>query len=212
MRIVIADDQQLVRAGLRMILEHEPDLEVVGEAGDGVEALEIARRLRPDLLLMDIRMPRMDGLEATRALLAQPGLGTRVLILTTFEVDAYVFEAVRSGASGFLLKTAPPDELVRAVRIVAAGDALLSPSVTRSLVAEFARVSRPALPAPAELSSLTRRELEVLRLVAQGLSNAEIAARLFLGEATVKTHVARVLAKLSLRTASRRSCMRTRTA
>ncbi|HYM67111.1 MAG TPA: response regulator transcription factor, partial [Patescibacteria group bacterium] len=137
MRVLIADDQQLVRAGLRMILEHEPDIEVVGEASDGEEALEAARRLRPDILLMDIRMPRMDGLEATRNLLAQPGVATRVLILTTFEIDEYVYEAVRAGASGFLLKTAPPDDLVRAMRVVAAGDALLSPSVTRSLIVEF---------------------------------------------------------------------------
>ena len=199
MKVVIADDQQLVRAGLRMILEHQPDIEVVGEASDGVEALELARRTQPQVLLMDIRMPRMDGLEATRALAAQPGIATRVLILTTFQVDDYVFEAMRSGASGFLLKTAPPDELVRAVRTVAAGDSLLSPSVTRSVIAEFVRLSPAPRPAPAELGSLTEREREVLKLLAAGLSNAEIAARLFLGEATVKTHVGRVLGKLGLR-------------
>lgn len=199
MRILIADDQQMVRAGLRMILEHEPDIEVAGEAGDGVEALEAARKLRPDILLMDIRMPRMDGLEATRHLLAQPGITTRVLILTTFEIDEYVFEAMRAGASGFLLKTAPPDDLVRAIRVVAAGDALLSPSVTRSLIGEFAKISRAPRPAPAELGTLTERESEVLKLMAGGLSNAEIAARLFLGESTVKTHVARILDKLGLR-------------
>ena len=200
MRVVIADDQQLVRAGLRMILESQPDIEVVGEAGDGVEALELARRTHPDVLLMDIRMPRMDGLEATRALAAQPGTATtRVLILTTFQVDDYVFEAMRSGASGFLLKTAPPEELVHAVRVVAGGDALLSPAVTRSVVAEFARLSPAPRPAPPELGTLTERETEVLKLVAAGLSNTEIAARLFLGEATVKTHVGRVLGKLGLR-------------
>lgn len=199
MRVLIADDQQLVRAGLRMILEHEQDIEVTGEAGDGFETLDMARRLRPDVLLMDIRMPRMDGLEATRKLLAQPGVSTRVLILTTFERDDYVYEAIRSGASGFLLKTAPPDELVHAVRVVASGDALLSPSVTRSLIAEFARLSHAPRGAPAELASLTDRELEVLKLVAAGLSNAEVAKRLFLGEATVKTHVGRMLDKLGLR-------------
>lgn len=199
MRVVIADDQQLVRAGLRMILESQPDIEVVGEAGDGVDALELARRTHPDVLLMDIRMPRMDGLEATRALAAQPGTATRVLILTTFQVDDYVFEAMRSGASGFLLKTAPPEELVHAVRVVAGGDALLSPAVTRSVVAEFARLSPAPRPAPPELGTLTERETEVLKLVAAGLSNTEIAARLFLGEATVKTHVGRVLGKLGLR-------------
>jgi DNA-binding NarL/FixJ family response regulator len=199
MRILIADDQQLVRAGLRMILEHEPDVEVVGEASDGAQALELARRLRPDVVLMDIRMPRMDGLEATRSLLSQPGVTTRVLILTTFEIDEYVFEAVRAGASGFLLKTAPPEELVHAVRVVGAGDALLSPSITRHLIGEFARLSRRPAKTPPELASLTERETEVLKLLAAGLSNSEIARRLFLGEATVKTHVGRVLDKLGLR-------------
>jgi DNA-binding NarL/FixJ family response regulator len=198
-RVVVADDQELVRVGLRMILEQEPDIEVVGEAFDGVEALELARRQRPEVLLMDIRMPRMDGLEATRLLVSQPGVTTRVLILTTFEIDEYVFEAMRSGASGFLLKTAPPAELLRAVRLVAVGDALLSPSITRRLIAEFARVSRRPTKPPTELQTLTEREREVLRLMAAGLSNAEIAQTLFLGEATVKTHVARILDKLDLR-------------
>jgi DNA-binding NarL/FixJ family response regulator len=199
MRVLIADDQQLVRVGLKMILEREPDIEIVGEANDGADALDLARRLRPDVVLMDIRMPGMDGLEATRRLVSQPGVKTRVLILTTFEIDEYVFEAIRSGASGFLLKTAPPDDLVRALRIVAAGEALLSPSITRRLISEFARVSKPSRPAPRELTTLTERETEVLKLVASGLSNVEIATRLFLGEATVKTHVGRILDKLGLR-------------
>jgi DNA-binding NarL/FixJ family response regulator len=195
-RIVLADDQALVRAGFKLILEAEEDLEIAGEAGDGEEAVDVARRVRPDVVLMDIQMPRGGGLEATRRVVERGS--ARVLILTTFEQDDYVFEALRVGASGFLLKNAPPEELVHAVRIVASGESLLAPSVTRRLIEEFAR--RP--PPPGEdrrLSELTERELDVLRLLASGLSNAEIAARLFLGEGTVKTHVSHVLAKLGLR-------------
>jgi DNA-binding NarL/FixJ family response regulator len=197
-RVLLADDQALVRTGFRLILEAEPDLEIVGEAGDGQEALEAARRLRPDVVLMDIQMPRLGGLEATPRVVREVGGRTRVLILTTFEQDDYVFEALRAGASGFLLKNAPAEELVHAVRIVAAGEALLAPSVTRRLIEEFAR--RPAPPGQdPRLASLTERELDVLRLLAGGLSNAEIAGQLFLGEGTVKTHVSHLLGKLGLR-------------
>jgi DNA-binding NarL/FixJ family response regulator len=195
-RIVLADDQALVRAGFKLILEAEVDLEIVGEAGDGEEAVEVARRVRPDLVLMDIQMPRGGGLEATRRVVERGS--ARVLILTTFEHDDYVFEALHAGASGFLLKNAPPEELVHAVRVVASGDALLAPSVTRRLIEEFGR-----RPAPRgqdrRLTALTERELDVLRLLANGLSNAEIAGRLFLGEGTVKTHISHLLAKLGLR-------------
>jgi DNA-binding NarL/FixJ family response regulator len=193
-KVLIADDQALVRTGFRKILECEPDLEVVGEAADGGEAVEAGLLLRPHVVLMDIRMPRLDGLEATRRLAGK----TRVLVLTTFDVNEYVYEALRAGASGFLLKDAPADQLVTAIRVVAAGEALLAPSVTRRLIEEFAR--RPLANArPAQLEALSPRELEVLRLVARGLSNAEIATDLYVGDATVKTHVSRILQKLSLR-------------
>ena len=196
-RLLLCDDQQLVRSGFRMILESEPDFVIAGEAGDGEEAVRVARREHPDIVLMDVQMPRMDGLEATAALTAleRP---PKVLILTTFERDDYVFTALRAGASGFLLKNAPADQLITAVRQVAAGDALLAPSVTRRIIEEFAR--RPAAPARrADLARLTERELEVLRIVAAGLTNAEIAERLYVGEATVKSHVSSVLSKLGLR-------------
>jgi DNA-binding NarL/FixJ family response regulator len=196
-RVVLADDQALVRRGFRLILESEGDVEVVGEADDGGQAVELVRRERPDVVLMDIQMPRLDGLEASRRLLGDPQVHTRVLILTTFERDDYVFEALRIGASGFLLKTAPPEELLAAVRVVAEGEALLSPSVTRQVIEQFARFA--PRPPSAELARLTGRELEVLRLVARGLANAEIAAALSVSEATVKTHVSGVLAKLGLR-------------
>jgi DNA-binding NarL/FixJ family response regulator len=196
-RVVIADDQSLVRTGFSAILSHEPDIDVVGEAGNGREAVEQTRLHHPDVVLMDVRMPVMDGLEATRELTAS-GSRTRVLILTTFDLDEYVYAALRGGASGFLLKDAPANQLLTAIRVVAAGDALIAPSITRRLIAEFAH--RPqATDRPAQLEPLTSREREVLGLLARGMSNSEIAAALFLGEATVKTHVARVLSKLGLR-------------
>jgi DNA-binding NarL/FixJ family response regulator len=198
--VLIADDQALVRVGLRKILEAEPDLGVVGEAADGEEAIGEARRLGPDVVLMDIRMPVLDGIEATRRLV-QAHPGTRVLILTTFGLDTYVYEALRAGASGFMLKDAPPEEIAAAVRIVASGEALLAPAVTRAVVEEFARRPVPKEPAalPAVLSELTPREREVLDLLARGLSNPEICAHLVITEATAKTHVARILQKLGLR-------------
>jgi DNA-binding NarL/FixJ family response regulator len=196
-RVLLADDQTMVRAGFRLILSAEPDIAVVGEAADGVEAVAAARRLRPDVTLMDIRMPRLDGISATRRLAEAPAV-TRVVVLTTFDVDSHVYDALRAGASGFLLKNAPPEELVQAIRLVADGGALLDPAVTRRVIEEFARSPAPG-PVPPEVGGLTERELEVLHLVARGLSNAEIAARLVVSEATVKTHVARLLAKLGLR-------------
>jgi len=196
--VLLVDDQAMVRVGFRLILESEPGFAVVGEAEDGAAAVEAARRLRPEVVLMDVQMPTMDGLEATRQILALPGERPRVLILTTFERDEYVFEALRSGASGFLVKNAPPEDLIEAVRVVALGDALLAPSVTRRVVEEFVRRSPAPVRAPA-LDCLTEREAEVLSLVARGLTNAEIARQLFVGEATVKTHVSNMLAKLDLR-------------
>jgi DNA-binding NarL/FixJ family response regulator len=197
-RVLVADDQALVRAGFRKILEADSEIEVVAEAVDGLEAVEAARRLTPDLVLMDIRMPNLDGLEATRRLLDGDGQTTRVLILTTFGLNEYVYEALRAGASGFLLKDAPPEDLLSAVHVIDRGDALLDPSITRAVVEEFAR--RPLRTDLAgKLEDLTAREREVLELLARGLSNGEIAARFVLSEGTVKTHVASVLRKLGLR-------------
>lgn len=191
--VALADDQALVRTGFRLILDSEEGIEVVGEADDGLAAVELVRSTRPDVILMDVRMPVMDGLEATRQIAG----ATRVLVLTTFDLDEVVFEAIRAGASGFLLKTSPADELIRAVRVVAAGEALLSPSITRRLIEEFAR--QPAAADPQGLDELTTRELDVLRLLARGLSNAEIASQLVVEPSTVKSHVASILSKLGLR-------------
>ena len=196
--VVLADDQALVRRGFRLILEAEPDIEVVAEAEDGQQAIDAVRRHRPAVVLMDIQMPGLDGLEATRRILTPAGNQTRVLILTTFERDDYVFEALQIGASGFLLKTAPPEDLLTAVRVVSRGEALLSPSVTRRVIQEVTRHQRRAPRSP-DLDRLTQRELEVLRLLAQGRSNAEMAAELYLSEATVKTHTSSILSKLGLR-------------
>jgi DNA-binding NarL/FixJ family response regulator len=197
--VLIADDQALVRVGLRKILETEPETTVVGEAKDGDDAVAEARRLRPDIVLMDIRMPVLDGIEATRRI-TRDLLATRVLMLTTFGLDSYVYDALRAGASGFMLKDAPPEEIAAAVRIVASGEALLAPAITRAVIEEFARQPPPGPPVrPAALAELTPREREVLDLLAHGLSNQEICGRLVISEATAKTHVARILQKLALR-------------
>lgn len=211
-RIVIADDDALVRAGLRMVLDLQSDFEVVGEAGDGVEAIALAESLRPDVVLMDVRMPELDGIAATRRITGGSARdavtdegdeypdGPRVLVLTTFEVDEYVYEAVRAGASGFLLKRSPPEEVVAGIRVVASGDALLSPSVTRRLLGEFAKTAGDRTGTPvASIDAITAREREVLELIAQGLTNGEIAVQLYVSEGTVKTHVKRILMKLQLR-------------
>jgi DNA-binding NarL/FixJ family response regulator len=195
--VLIADDQRLVRAGFRVILDSEPDIRVVGEAANGAEAVSLARTLAPDVVLMDIRMPQLDGLSAARQLLASGD--SRILILTTFDADEYVYETLRMGASGFLLKDAPPDQLIGAVRSIADGNALIDPAVTRRLIGRFAHAVRPASLQPPQLKDLTARELDVLRLVARGLSNAEIAADLVVEESTIKTHVSRILLKLGLR-------------
>jgi DNA-binding NarL/FixJ family response regulator len=198
-RVVIADDQELIRTGFRLILAAEPDIEVVGEAATGTQAVTITDQLRPDVVLMDIRMPDLDGIEATRRILADdPAPPTKVLILTTFDLDEYVYDALRAGASGFLLKDVPAYQLATAVRTVGEGDALLSPSITRRLIEQFATPRAPAEPAPG-IDELTPRELEVFRLLATGKTNREIAAELIVGETTIKTHVTRILMKLALR-------------
>ena len=198
LRVVVADDQALVRAGFKVLVDSEADLEVVGEAADGDEAVQVTLRTRPDVVLMDVRMPVFDGIEATRRIMAA-GLETRVLILTTFDLDEYVYEGLRAGASGFLLKDTPPAQLLDGVRLVAAGEALLAPSVTRRLVEEFAHRPEPKSSSAIDLDALTDREVEVLRLVARGMSNAEIAQQLIVGVATAKTHVSRLLMKLDAR-------------
>jgi DNA-binding NarL/FixJ family response regulator/class 3 adenylate cyclase len=199
-KVVVADDEQLIRTGFRVILDSEPDIAVVGEAPDGRTAVDVVTRRRPDVVLMDIRMPELDGLQAAERIIADPELDTAVLMLTTFDRDEYVYEALRLGASGFLLKDTPADRLLDAVRVAAAGEALLAPSITRRLIEQFARAARPRPGAlPAAIAELTSREVEVLTLMARGLSNAEIAAELVLGENTIKTHVAHVLGKLGLR-------------
>jgi DNA-binding NarL/FixJ family response regulator len=203
-RVLLVDDQALIRAGFRMILDAEEDMEVVGECADGTQAVDSVRRLKPDVVLMDIRMPEMDGIEATRLISADAGggegeAGARVLMLTTFDLDEYVYDALRAGASGFLLKDVPAEQLVDGIRVVARGEALLAPSVTKRLIQEFSRGAVSQRSAPAELDELTPRELEVFKLIARGMSNAEIAAELVVSETTVKTHVARVLMKLGVR-------------
>jgi len=194
-KVALADDQTLVRTGFRMIVQSQPDMQVVGEAADGSEAIELVRRERPDVVLMDIRMPHVDGIQATREV---AGIA-RVVILTTFELDEYVFDALAAGASAFLLKAAPPEDLIKAIRVVAQGEALLAPSVTKRLIEEFAKRPEPPARRARELETLTEREREVLKEIARGLSNAEIAARLHVSETTVKTHVAHLLDKLDLR-------------
>jgi DNA-binding NarL/FixJ family response regulator len=194
--VLLVDDQAMIRAGLRMVLESEPDIAVVAEASNGAEAVQVGKRERPDVVLMDVRMPEMDGIEATRSLL-EVAPDTKVIVVTTFDIDDYVYGALRAGASGFLLKDAPPDDLIDAIRIVAGGDALIAPSITKRLIAEFAerREERPVQ----GLDGLTEREIEVLALIARGMSNAEIAEELFVSETTVKTHVSHILTKLDLR-------------
>ncbi len=193
-RVLLVDDQELVRVGFRIILQSEPGIEVVGEASDGAEAVQLARQLQPDVICMDVQMPGTDGIEATRLITADPAVESSVLILTTFQREDYLFDALQAGASGFLLKTARAEQLVEAVQVLARGDALLSPDVTRSVIQQFSRPVVPAAPV-----GLTEREAEVLALVSRGLSNAEIAAELFLGEATIKTHVSKILIKLGVR-------------
>jgi DNA-binding NarL/FixJ family response regulator len=199
-RVGVADDQALVRSGFCVLLRSEPDIEVVGEAANGTEAVQLARREKPDVMLMDIRMPEMDGLEATRQITAgEATQATRVLILTTFDLDEYVFDALRAGASGFLLKDTQPVDLLTAVRVIADGEALLAPKITRRLIEEFARTPTPAVMASVPIASLTERELEVLAAIAKGMSNAEIAEQLFMSHATAKTHVSHLLTKLNAR-------------
>jgi len=195
-RVLVADDQSMVRAGFRMLLSRDPEIEVVAEASNGIEAVDKAARFRPTVVLMDIRMPELDGLQATRRILSADK-AARVLILTTFDLDEYVYEALRAGASGFVLKDDPPEQLLAAIRIVAGGDALLSPAITRRVIEKFMRLPRPQ--PPREVDELTERELDVFRLIARGLSNAEIGEQLYISDATVKTHITHILQKLNLR-------------